>query len=85
MRIFRIAHTIILDDPFEDPPRLPIPSRSPSPQLDLVQVCLFIKKPRKSKKNLFMSKEMIYLKLLTIGRIFSEREHIPERLDGAKQ
>uniref|UniRef100_A0A1I8AHA7 Peptidyl-prolyl cis-trans isomerase n=1 Tax=Steinernema glaseri TaxID=37863 RepID=A0A1I8AHA7_9BILA len=32
----RISHTIILDDPFEDPPRLPIPSRSPSPTMDLL-------------------------------------------------
>ncbi|EEB05456.1 RRM-containing cyclophilin regulating transcription Rct1 [Schizosaccharomyces japonicus yFS275] len=27
----RIKHTIVLDDPFEDPPELVIPSRSPSP------------------------------------------------------
>jgi peptidyl-prolyl cis-trans isomerase-like 4 len=27
-----------LDDPFEDPPHLPVPSRSPSPSLKLVQI-----------------------------------------------
>jgi len=27
----RILHTIVLDDPFEDPQNLPIPERSPSP------------------------------------------------------
>uniref|UniRef100_A0AC34QAW2 Peptidyl-prolyl cis-trans isomerase n=1 Tax=Panagrolaimus sp. JU765 TaxID=591449 RepID=A0AC34QAW2_9BILA len=36
-RDIRIAHTIVLADPFEDPPRLPIPSRSPSPQLEMIQ------------------------------------------------
>ncbi|CAH2250811.1 peptidyl-prolyl cis-trans isomerase-like 4 [Pelobates cultripes] len=33
----RITHTVILDDPFDDPPGLPIPDRSPEPtkeQLD---------------------------------------------------
>jgi len=36
--IYRIAHTIILDDPFEDPPRLKIPRRSPSPTIDIIKV-----------------------------------------------
>uniref|UniRef100_A0A914E1Y5 Peptidyl-prolyl cis-trans isomerase n=1 Tax=Acrobeloides nanus TaxID=290746 RepID=A0A914E1Y5_9BILA len=35
-RDIRISHTIILHDPFEDPPRLPIPDRSPLPGLELV-------------------------------------------------
>uniref|UniRef100_A0A7E4WAE7 Peptidyl-prolyl cis-trans isomerase n=1 Tax=Panagrellus redivivus TaxID=6233 RepID=A0A7E4WAE7_PANRE len=35
-RDIRIAHTIVLDDPFGDPPNLPVPSRSPSPTLELV-------------------------------------------------
>ncbi|CAK5075584.1 unnamed protein product [Meloidogyne enterolobii] len=33
-----IAHTIILDDPFEDPPRLKIPRRSPSPTIDILKL-----------------------------------------------
>lgn len=36
-RDIRIRHTIILDDPFDDPPGLPVPDRSPLPtkaQLD---------------------------------------------------
>ncbi|KAL7071772.1 hypothetical protein ACQ4LE_008901 [Meloidogyne hapla] len=37
-RDIRIAHTIILDDPFEDPPRLKIPRRSPSPTIDLIKL-----------------------------------------------
>ncbi|KAF7638153.1 Peptidyl-prolyl cis-trans isomerase [Meloidogyne graminicola] len=37
-RDIRIAHTIILDDPFEDPPRLKIPRRSPSPTTDLIKL-----------------------------------------------
>lgn len=41
LTMFRIAHTIILHDPFEDPPRLPIPDRSPSPGLELVTVIFF--------------------------------------------
>ena len=39
---FRISHTIILHDPFEDPPRLPIPDRSPLPGLELVTVSYII-------------------------------------------
>ena len=31
----RIFHTVVLDDPFDDPPRLEIPSRSPSPPQNL--------------------------------------------------
>lgn len=38
-RDIRIAHTIILDDPFPDPPMLTYPSRSPSPGRDLIEVC----------------------------------------------
>lgn len=37
----RINHTVILDDPFDDPPGLSIPDRSPEPtkeQLD-VSIC----------------------------------------------
>lgn len=37
----RIAHTIILDDPFDDPPRLQIPRHSPEPGEDLIKVGLF--------------------------------------------
>ena len=38
-RDIRISHTIILDDPFDDPPRLTFPERSPSPTFEqLVQV-----------------------------------------------
>uniref|UniRef100_F1L3C1 Peptidyl-prolyl cis-trans isomerase n=1 Tax=Ascaris suum TaxID=6253 RepID=F1L3C1_ASCSU len=32
----RIAHTIILDDPFDDPSQLKYPPRSPSPTIDLI-------------------------------------------------
>lgn len=40
----RINHTVILDDPFDDPPNLPVPDRSPEPtkeQLDVSVVPLF--------------------------------------------
>nr|XP_057928722.1 peptidyl-prolyl cis-trans isomerase-like 4 [Doryrhamphus excisus] len=30
----RINHTVILDDPFDDPPDLPVPDRSPDPTLE---------------------------------------------------
>lgn len=33
----RITHTVILDDPFEDPPGLEIPRRSPSPNAELLK------------------------------------------------
>ncbi|OZC05785.1 hypothetical protein X798_07240, partial [Onchocerca flexuosa] len=33
-----IAHTIILDDPFDDPKQLRFPDRSPSPTIDLLNV-----------------------------------------------
>lgn len=36
---FRISHTIVLEDPFPDPPMIRYPSRSPSPGFDLVDVC----------------------------------------------
>ncbi|CAJ0593133.1 unnamed protein product [Cylicocyclus nassatus] len=32
----RIAHTIVLDDPFEDPKRIRYPSRSPSPTFEML-------------------------------------------------
>jgi peptidyl-prolyl cis-trans isomerase-like 4 len=35
LQVIRIRHTVILYDPFEDPPDLPIPDRSPSPIRDL--------------------------------------------------
>lgn len=41
----RINHTVILDDPFDDPPDLPVPDRSPEPtkeQLDVSAVLLLI-------------------------------------------
>jgi peptidyl-prolyl cis-trans isomerase-like 4 len=34
----RISHTVILEDPFEDPVGLSIPSRSPSPTPERMQV-----------------------------------------------
>ncbi|VDO52470.1 unnamed protein product [Onchocerca flexuosa] len=37
-RDIRIAHTIILDDPFDDPKQLRFPDRSPSPTIDLLNV-----------------------------------------------
>ncbi|KAI6181542.1 Peptidyl-prolyl cis-trans isomerase [Aphelenchoides besseyi] len=37
-RDIRIAHTIILDDPFPDDKRLRFPSRSPSPTSDLIEI-----------------------------------------------
>lgn len=41
----RINHTVILDDPFDDPPDLPVPDRSPEPtreQLDVRRALLFL-------------------------------------------
>ncbi|XGW19207.1 hypothetical protein V3C99_003218, partial [Haemonchus contortus] len=35
-RDIRIAHTIVLDDPFEDPPRIKYPRRSPSPTFEML-------------------------------------------------
>ena len=32
----RIGHTVILDDPFEDPPGLEIPDRSPPPSKEML-------------------------------------------------
>lgn len=41
-RDIRIAHTIVLDDPFSELPNLRYPERSPSPTFDqLVQVSIF--------------------------------------------
>ncbi|KAL3114209.1 hypothetical protein niasHT_014053 [Heterodera trifolii] len=37
-RDIRIAHTIVLEDPFEDPPRLSVSRRSPSPTIDLIKL-----------------------------------------------
>ena len=31
----RITHTVILDDPFPDPPQLEIPDRSPEPSSEM--------------------------------------------------
>lgn len=36
----RINHTVILDDPFDDPPDLPIPDRSPEPTKEQLDVSL---------------------------------------------
>ncbi|TKR64178.1 hypothetical protein L596_024758 [Steinernema carpocapsae] len=50
----RISHTIVLDDPFDDPPRLEIPSRSPSPTLELIttdQIALDEKVDENEDKN----------------------------------
>ncbi|CAD5207311.1 unnamed protein product [Bursaphelenchus okinawaensis] len=38
LKDIRISHTIILNDPFADPPNLPIPSRSPSPSNELIEL-----------------------------------------------
>ena len=35
---FRINHTIILDDPFDDPEGLEIPDQSPEPSKDQLEV-----------------------------------------------
>lgn len=34
----RINHTVILDDPFDDPPDLPVPDRSPEPTKEQLDV-----------------------------------------------
>jgi peptidyl-prolyl cis-trans isomerase-like 4 len=39
-RDIRISHTIVLEDPFPDPPQLRYPSRSPSPGMEIVEVGL---------------------------------------------
>ncbi|KAJ3014531.1 Peptidyl-prolyl cis-trans isomerase cyp6 [Thoreauomyces humboldtii] len=36
-RDIRIKHTIVLDDPFDDPPNLPVPDRSPVPTEDMLK------------------------------------------------
>ena len=36
--VTRINHTIILDDPYDDPAGLDIPDRSPEPTSELLQV-----------------------------------------------
>uniref|UniRef100_A0A915DVU2 Peptidyl-prolyl cis-trans isomerase n=1 Tax=Ditylenchus dipsaci TaxID=166011 RepID=A0A915DVU2_9BILA len=36
-RDIRICHTILLHDPFDDPLRLPIPARSPSPPISMIK------------------------------------------------
>lgn len=33
----RITHTVILDDPFDDPPGLEVPDRSPGPDASVLQ------------------------------------------------
>lgn len=37
-RDIRIHHTIILDDPYEDPRGLDVPDRSPSPTQEVIEV-----------------------------------------------
>ena len=39
---FRIYHTIILDDPFDDPPSLEVPDRSPEPTKEQLDVSLLL-------------------------------------------
>lgn len=34
----RINHAVILEDPFDDPPDLPVPDRSPEPTRDQLDV-----------------------------------------------
>lgn len=34
----RINHTVVLEDPFDDPPDLPVPDRSPEPTRDQLDV-----------------------------------------------
>lgn len=36
----RINHTVILDDPFDDPPDLPVPDRSPEPTKEQLDVSI---------------------------------------------
>ena len=36
--IFRITHTVVLDDPFDDPAGLEVPPKSPEPTKDLTEV-----------------------------------------------
>lgn len=36
--IYRITHTIILEDPYTDPDGLSFPDRSPEPPLEVLQV-----------------------------------------------
>lgn len=40
--MYRINHTIVLDDPYDDPAGLEIPDRSPEPTSELLQVYLSI-------------------------------------------
>lgn len=37
----RINHTVILDDPFEDPPGLSVPDRSPEPTKEQLDVSVY--------------------------------------------
>lgn len=37
-RNFRINHTVILEDPFDDPPDLQVPDRSPEPTKEQLDV-----------------------------------------------
>lgn len=36
--IFRITHTVILEDPYSDPEGLIVPDQSPEPPLEVLQV-----------------------------------------------
>lgn len=40
--IYRIYHTIILDDPYDDPPGLEVPDRSPEPTKEQLDVNVFL-------------------------------------------
>lgn len=40
MFLFRINHTVILDDPFDDPSGLAIPDRSPEPTKEQLDVSI---------------------------------------------
>lgn len=40
--LIRINHTVILDDPFDDPPALAIPDRSPEPTKEQLDVSIAI-------------------------------------------
>ena len=39
---FRIFHTVILDDPFDDPDGLEIPDKSPGPTQEMLEVLIFL-------------------------------------------
>lgn len=67
----RINHTVILDDPFEDPPGLSIPDRSPEPtkeQLDVSVHDSFLGKSWKKELNLSLlvaSRDLVKIRILS--------------------